>query len=47
MGIVKGLTLVVGTLMPPILRSELGHLLITVSGQIGVFVALIGVGLVT
>ena len=33
-GIAIGVTLVVGTLMPPILRGEFGHLLTTSSGQI-------------
>ncbi|MCI4068935.1 L-rhamnose/proton symporter RhaT [Dickeya dianthicola] len=49
-GIAIGVTLVVGTLMPPILRGEFGHLITTSSGQItilGVFVALIGIGIVT
>lgn len=49
-GIAIGVTLVVGTLMPPILRGEFGQLLTTASGQItllGVFVALIGIGIVT
>ncbi len=49
-GIAIGVTLVVGTLMPPIFRGEFMHLLTTSSGQItliGVFVALIGIGIVT
>ena len=49
-GIAIGVTLVVGTLMPPILRGEFGTLLTTSSGQItlmGVLVALVGIGIVT
>jgi len=49
-GIAIGVTLVVGTLMPPILRGEFGTLLSTSSGQItllGVAVALVGIGIVT
>lgn len=49
-GIAIGVTLVVGTLMPPILRGEFSTLLTTSSGQItlmGVLVALVGIGIVT
>jgi L-rhamnose-H+ transport protein len=49
-GIAIGVTLVVGTLLPPIFRGEFSQLLTTSSGQItlmGVFVALIGIGIVT
>lgn len=49
-GIAIGVTLVVGTLLPPIFRGEFAQLLTTSSGQItliGVFVALIGIGIVT
>jgi L-rhamnose-H+ transport protein len=49
-GIAIGVTLVVGTLLPPIFRGEFGQLLTTSSGQItliGVCVALIGIGIVT
>ncbi|MBV7597452.1 MULTISPECIES: L-rhamnose/proton symporter RhaT [Aeromonas] len=49
-GIAIGVTLVVGTLMPPILRGEFGTLIGTSSGQItllGVLVALVGIGIVT
>lgn len=49
-GIAIGVTLVVGTLMPPILRGEFGTLLTTSSGQItlmDVLVALVGIGIVT
>ncbi len=49
-GIAIGVTLVVGTLMPPIFRGEFGHLMTTSSGQItlvGVLIALVGIGIVT
>jgi L-rhamnose-H+ transport protein len=49
-GIAIGVTLVVGTIMPPILHGEFGHLFGTNGGQIsllGVAVALIGVAIVS
>ena len=49
-GIAIGVTLVVGTLMPPIIRGELWQLLTTSNGQItllGVLVALVGIAIVT
>jgi L-rhamnose-H+ transport protein len=49
-GIAIGITLVVGTLMPPIINGTFMHLLTTRSGQItmcGVVVALIGIAVVT
>lgn len=49
-GIAIGITLVVGTLMPPILHGELGMMLSTTGGRIsliGVAVALVGIGIVT
>ena len=49
-GIAIGVTLVVGTLMPPILHGQAAALLATKGGQLtlsGVFVALLGVAIVT
>lgn len=49
-GIAIGVTLVVGTLVPPVLHGQLGTMIATRSGQltlVGVLVALIGVAIVT
>src|ERR1700690_4556081 len=49
-GIAIGVTLVVGTLVPPILHGQLGYLFISTSGRFtlsGILLALIGIAIVS
>lgn len=49
-GTAIGVTLIIGTLIPPALHGELGHMMHNVGGQLsllGVFVAVAGIGVVT